>query len=308
MKLNQTGMSLVEAMIGLAIASGIGLVLMRQQETAGKIQTKANINQEVNSVASIVQTALANRAVCTLSLVGKGVNDAVPALLDAGVNPNFPAAGQAEYVVNSGIHHVSVNQELQGIKVQSMKIVAQTDPVSGISKDYLSVVFDVDPKGIKKKFGGKTVAKLYVLQGKKQAGKYLYCHSEQTNILNSAVQQACTSMGATWNPNVTPPKCVLNNLPNCILSNEACRGVFAINRGAWNMKIYSFNGRTCTMHYQKDGPWCSGSFDRTCGCGTQGCTCNNNFGQVGCYRRQDRGCADNPLAESMSAVNRCCQI
>jgi hypothetical protein len=309
MKLNQIGMSLVEAMVGLAIASGIGLVLMRQQDTATKIQTKANINQEVNSVSSVVQTALANRAVCTLSLKGKGKNDFVPALVDGKINPLFPATGQAEYVVDTLNNHVFENQEVNGIKVVSLQIVEQTNPVTLVKKDFLKVLFDVDPKKIKKKIGGQTVAKLYLLQGTKDgAGKYLYCHSEQTNILNSAIQTACTSMGATWSTATTPPKCLLTNLPNCIISNEACRGVFAINRGVWNMKIYSFNGRTCTMHYQKDSFVCSRSFDRTCGCSTPGCTCNTNFGHVSCFRRQDRGCADNPLAESMTAVNRCCQI
>ena len=211
MKLNQIGMSLVESMVGLAIAGGIGLVLMRQQETAGKIQTKANINQEVNSIASVVQTSLANRAVCTLSLLGKGVNDVVPALVDGKINPLFPAAGQAEYIVDTVNNHLSIDQELNGIKVQSMKIVEKTDPVTSIKKDFLSVIFDVDPKGIKKKIGGKTIGKLYLLQGTKVAGKYVSCHSEQSNILNSAVDQACKSLNGNWNSSLN--KCVLQTVP-----------------------------------------------------------------------------------------------
>lgn len=300
MKFGHNGMSLIEAMIGLAIASGIGLVLMRQQDTAGKIQTKANINQAMNSVASVVQTSLANRAVCTLSLQGKGVNDDVPALVDGKVNPLFPAAGQPEYMIDTPISHVSVNQESNGIKVLSMKIVEEQ------GKDFLSVVYDVDPQKVKKKFGADTIGKKYLLHGTKDDdGKYLFCHSEQTNILNSAIITACTSMGANWNP--TTLKCELSNLPLCMLTSETCRGRYSVNRGS---RVLVTDTKKCSQQYKRDGfPACllaGGKYlYRPCDCGgTSYPVCNCDTGKVGCYIRTTMTCS--VVTPGLSA-NNCCQ-
>lgn len=62
MNFKQAGISLVETLIGLSIAAGISVVLMRQQETSSKMQSKNNANQVIISAANVIQTALANRA------------------------------------------------------------------------------------------------------------------------------------------------------------------------------------------------------------------------------------------------------
>lgn len=304
--LKQTGMSLVEALVGLGIAAGIGVVLMRQQENSSKMQSKNNINQIVNSAAQAIQTSLSNRAICSESLGGLSVNSNVTALVDAKINPLFPGSSTDEFIKTlPEIQHVAVNQVLPGdVKVQSMKIVV--DPVNG--KEYLSVVFDTDPKRVKQKFGANTIGKQFQIQTMKNgAGVILSCYSEQTNLLDSAVSQACTSMGASWDP--ATKKCKLTNLPNCIVSNEACRGAFAVNRGEWKMDIKVYGRKKCTQEYKREAFTCGGKyFYRDCWCGgSTGVGCNCDTGRVGCYSRTTMTCVDDPEKQEVG-VNRCCQI
>lgn len=82
MNLKQAGISLVETLVGLSIAAGISVVLMRQQETSSKMQSKNNANQVIISAANVIQTALANQSSCTLSLNGKGVGDFVTQIVE----------------------------------------------------------------------------------------------------------------------------------------------------------------------------------------------------------------------------------
>ena len=87
MNFKQAGISLLETMVGLSIAAGISLVLMRQQETSNKMQAKTNVDQNINSAVNILQTSLANRAICTKSLVTKGIGDDVLEIVNAQVDP-----------------------------------------------------------------------------------------------------------------------------------------------------------------------------------------------------------------------------
>ena len=87
----QAGISLVETMIGLSIAAGISLVLMRQQETSNQMQAKTSADQNINSAVNIIQTSLANRAICTKTIENKGVGDSLTRIVDAiNVDPNTP--------------------------------------------------------------------------------------------------------------------------------------------------------------------------------------------------------------------------
>jgi hypothetical protein len=274
---------------------------MRQQETSNQMQAKTSADQNINSAVNIIQTSLANRAICTKTIENKGVGDSLTQIVDAiNVDPNTP-----DIFIVKGVIADTTNFLPGNVKIDSMEIV-ELGPV-GSKKDYLRVMFNRNASDKKKLLGAKTIPKDFRLQGIKVAGKYTFCYSEASNLVETAVQLACRSMGAQWDP--TSAQCKLTNLPNCILSNEDCRGVFANNRGAWNMKVYSFTGRTCTMHYDKNfGCGGVGGFNRHCSCGFPSCTCDTGFSSVSCYSREPRGCADNPLAESMNAVNRCCQI
>lgn len=65
--------------------------------------------------------------------------------------------------------------------------------------DFLKVVFNSDPHGRKKMMGSSVTAKNFKLQGDVVAGKYVKCYSENSNLLQSAVQAACVSIGGGWN-------------------------------------------------------------------------------------------------------------
>lgn len=303
MKCNQNGMSLVETLVALGIAGVIGVVLMRQQETAIKMQTKNDINQVVNSAAQVIQTSLSNSAICSKSLEGKGPGETIPFLVDAVPNPAYTGTGPNKYIIKTPLlKHVTAGQLLPGnVVVESMTII--TDATTG--KDYLKVMFDVDPDNRKKKFGSNKFAKLFQVHGEKVSGKYQNCNSEDSNIQASAVKEACMSLGASWDS--INNKCKLTHLPNCIISNDVCGGVFSHNRGEWNLKVYNFNGRTCTVDYDRHCMIGGGDFTRSCTCATKGCTCTDSMDDVTCYTKKNYRCSDNAYTESMEAVNRCCQ-
>jgi type II secretory pathway pseudopilin PulG len=189
MNFKQAGISLVETLVGLSIAAGISVVLMRQQETSSKMQTKNNANQVIASAVNVIQTALSNRASCSLTLVGKGVGDSVTQILEGKVNPldftNNIATGKiiADYTTI-----------LPGdVKVDSMVIISDG------GAEFLKVVFNSDPKGTKKMIGSSVTAKNFKLQGEIVAGKFTKCYSENSNLVQSAVQEACLSIGGAWN-------------------------------------------------------------------------------------------------------------
>lgn len=193
MSYQQKGFSLVGALVGLAVVGGIGLVIMQQQESSSKMQSKDNADQVVNSAANIVQIALANRAVCSLSLKNKGVGDTVPTLFDAQVSPTNI---NAEVIVGPNL--LEIDQLLpHDVKIQEMKIIL--DPTDG--KEYLNVTFNRNPTGRKKMFGSDVVGRKFQLQGEKNptTQKYITCYSEMSNAISTAHQQACTDAGGSWN-------------------------------------------------------------------------------------------------------------
>lgn len=208
--LRQRGFSLVEAMVGLGIAGGIGLIVMQQQESSSKMQSKINSNQVVNSVANVVQTAISNRAICSYSLAGKGVGDSIPTLFDAEVSPT-----NIDSFVVVGPNLVETGQILPGnVQVKEMKIVSET------GKDYLSVVFDMNPDKKKKMYGGQEVGRKFQIQGVKHpvTGKFVTCHSQMSNAITTSRQLACADVGGNWNGT----KCVLSTVA---IYNDTLAGV-----------------------------------------------------------------------------------
>lgn len=319
--LSSRGMSLVEVMIGVSIAAGIGLMMMRNQDNANKMQAKVVANQDINAAVNIIQTQLANRAVCSMSLAGKKpvvklpgqsvpATSVVPALVDAVVNPLYNGTTILnEYILKSTKKHVEANTLLPGNKVKmlSMELIIGAD-----GKDYLEARFEVDPNSTganRKAYGGKEIMKRFPIMANKNAlGEILNCYSEQTNLLSSAIQQSCTSMGATWDTSVTPPRCKLTNLPQCIMTESSCSGVFNQNAGTWKWDVKIYGRKKCRQEYRREFITCGQkTFTRDCYCGgSTGVGCNCDTGQVGCYHRTTMSCWDEPENSEVS-VNRCCR-
>lgn len=204
MGIRQKGFSLVEVLIGLGLAGGISLILLQQQETATKIQTKSNANQTINSAVDLVQTALANKAVCSRSLDGRRVGDSIPALVDA---INNPADLSAPALATGNPNHVSVGQVFPGnVRVESMRIVAEG------ANDFVEVNFNPNPTRTKKIVGGANIAKRFPIRGEKDgAGRYRNCYSEAYNLVDTARQLACQELGGNWS--VPLKKCVYQKVP-----------------------------------------------------------------------------------------------
>lgn len=206
----QKGFSIVEITIGLALAAGLGLVLMRQTENSSKMQVKNNSNQVVNSAVNSIQTSLANQAICTKSLEGYGVGDQIPALVNAKIDPS-----DYSNIIVDGTNIVDTTTIFPGdVKVENMQIIAhnECDPNSApCFHDYLLVNFNLDPRDRKKQFSAKIIGKRFRLQGlKNSAEKYISCYSEVSNLLETAMIKACESLGGVFNP--LTQKCEISDL------------------------------------------------------------------------------------------------
>lgn len=276
MSKRQRGFSLVEAMVGLAIAGGIGLVVMQQQESSTKMQVKNNVNQVVDSATNVIQAALSNRAVCSMSIRGKGVGDIVPTLFDAQVSPTNI---DAEVVVGPNL--VDAGQILPGdVKVQEMKIISE------LGKDYLLVTFNVNPSGRKKMYGPDIVAKSFQLNGVKNSTtqKYTSCNSQMSNAITSARQMACADLGGNWNG----VKCVFATVP---VYNDTLAGILIpvqrnmIQSGTYSCSNCGSNCNPCPTGWSQASGGCNRSRQQ-CGFSKwRNCTfvCTRNLGPTPKY-------------------------
>src|SRR5205809_885235 len=75
---NSKGLSIVEALVGLAIVSGVITALMQFNEYTSRIQARANFNSLFDTRAGLIRLSLASASVCLQNLGGKAVNPALP--------------------------------------------------------------------------------------------------------------------------------------------------------------------------------------------------------------------------------------
>lgn len=220
--LNQTGFSLVEVMIGVGIAAGIGVMMMRNQENANKIQGKVVANQDISSAVNILQTQLSNRAVCSRSLAGKKPvvkvpgaaippESVVPLLFDAIINPLFNGTTVTNEFILKSPHRPHIEPGLlpgNKVRLESMRLISHTD-----GKDYLEALFNVNPTGAvnPKAYGGQELIKRFPILSVKDpvTQVIISCYSEQSNLVGTAVFDACKSLGGTLDSN---KKCIVPDL------------------------------------------------------------------------------------------------
>ena len=211
--LNQTGMSLVEVMIGVSIAAGIGVMMMRNQENANKIQGKVVANQDISSAVNILQTQLANRAVCSYSLAGKKAvvkvpgaaippESVVPLLFDAIINPLFNGTTVTNEFILKSPHRPHIEPGLlpgNKVRLESMRLISHTD-----GKDYLEALFNVNPTGANnaKAYGGQELIRRFPILSVKDpvTQVIISCYSEQSNLVGTALLDACKSLGGVLDP------------------------------------------------------------------------------------------------------------
>jgi hypothetical protein len=194
MKNNENGSTLVSTLIAVGLSGVIAVVLMQQQETSGKIQSKNNVNQIINSASNTIQQSLNNRASCSLSLAGKSVGSSVGSLVAGEVDPN----NYNNFISGAEIFKVGDPLEgptaIGGPQIDNMVIITEN------GQDYLEVTFNADPKS-RRNLGVAITKKRYSIQGTKIAGVYSNCSSESSNLVETAAEQACESLGGALDGN-----------------------------------------------------------------------------------------------------------
>lgn len=307
----ESGFSLVEVLIAVGLMGGLALFLMQQQDTSTKMQTKMRFDQDLNTVNNSIQTMLAKRAVCTLTLSGRRVGDSISVIKSGEDNLLDPLNGPPREHIGREVARVNTVVGQTGLQISSMSLIEKRDAAGIVIGDALRVQFRAGRMGSDGRFipikalGSTNLNKDYLVNGLKNgAGQYISCYSEMGNMVDSAIQEACRSMGATWN--ASTKRCLLTNLPQCIIAEgSACGSVYTQQGSEFTLESKIFKGRTCTQRYEKNsfciGP---GSFNRSCDCPSKGCTCDT--GGVSCYSRKDKTCEDHE--DSVKILSRkCCR-
>lgn len=179
---------MVQVMVAISAAAGMGYYLMSQQQVANKLNTKSTGQEVVDTKSAVIKASLASSAICTLNIVGKRLNDNVPILLSE--------TGQLIAQENQPLTAL-----VQGITLVSMKILSFKDPISNEVADYLYVVYDLDPTNVKKLSGSKTIGKKFRLRGKKNplTNRYVFCYHEESNLVELSARRNCDEMRGVWN-------------------------------------------------------------------------------------------------------------
>ena len=303
----------MEVMVAVGLMGGLAYFLMQQQDSASKIQTKMNFNQDLNSATTQIQTMLAKKANCTLTVGGKKVGDPIDEIrtgIDDPINPLTapPIFKKVLFSKNSVIGGT-------GLQIESMSIIEKKDTAGVVIGDAIRINFRAGRMGSDGNFipikalGSTSLSKDFLINGEKTppttAGIYTSCYSESGNMIETALQESCISMGATWDG--TTKKCKLTNLPQCIMTEGSSCGTLYTQVGdeiAFDVKVYG--RRKCTQHYKRNGFPCAGgkTFTRDCSCFGAGCTCDT--GSVGCYSRKQKDCFEDPESREIKS-KRCCR-
>jgi prepilin-type N-terminal cleavage/methylation domain-containing protein len=306
----QDGFSLVEVMVAVGLMGGLAYFLMQQQDSSSKLQTKMNFNQDLNSVSTQIQTMLAKKANCTLTVSGRKVGQSLDFIRTGIDDPINPLTAPPIFKKNLFEKNKMIgNSQLQ---IESISIVEKKDELGVVIGDAIRVKFRAGRMGSGgvfvpiKAVGSTNLSKDFLINGvKNPLGFYTSCYSESGNMVETAIQEACTSMGAVWD--AATKKCKLTNLPKCIMvEGSACGTVFTQEGSEMAFDVKVFGRRKCTQEYKRNGFPCMGdkSFTRSCTCHGSGCTCS--FPSVGCYSRKAYNCFEDPEPREIKS-KKCCR-
>jgi type II secretory pathway pseudopilin PulG len=311
---NNLGVTLLEVTISVALIGGTALMLMQQQQTASKMQSKMNYNHDLNSVANIIQTELAKRSNCTATLLGKANKTIVdgketPTPIDEGikiVDPQDPTKIKTLFhPMADGI--VDNPLDLPKLNISEMTL-EPFDPSITSGLDVLRVKFKagrVDHLGRfvasdhREMMGSGEITKSFLIKGKKDSnGRYIHCYSETASYIESA----CQTQGGKWDDEEF--ECKMTQLPQCIYTAGTC-GTLYQERVGEGKTISSFGGqRTCAEFYEPR-TICHYSYDHIemCTCNYPGCTCRTP--KKNCFKEIPKGCWDS--ANKTTYLKKCCR-
>jgi type II secretory pathway pseudopilin PulG len=221
MKNSGNGFGLIEVMISVGLMSGLAYFMMNQSEQSSKIQSKMNFNNDLSSATNHLQTILSKKDNCTLTLLDKQVGDEITQINfgvpDPVISTNPPIPDPNKLPITKGT--VLGSSTLQ---IKEMFLISKTDPVTGVVVgDAVRVTFRAGRTGSNgvfipiKTVGASEYKKDFLVNGSKDAvtNKYINCFSETGNVVETAVEESCASLGvnAVWNS--VDKKCELAGIP-----------------------------------------------------------------------------------------------
>jgi hypothetical protein len=297
---NNLGLSLLEVTISAALVGGISLMLMTQQQTSTKIQSKMHFNQDLNSVVNLIQMELAKTDNCRATLLNKKVGDN----LNEGIkfiDPN----GVEKVLFKPDIGTTSSTQLMSSkLRIKEMSL-EKSDPNNPDSPDVIKISFKagrIDDAGrfvASQMLGSGEITKSFMIKGRKDpvSNAYVDCFSEN----QSYVETACETQGGTWD--VASNSCKMTQLPQCMVTQGSCSSVYT-QSGSFNM--ITFDGqRSCTSTYKYKCAMGSGdTFTRVCTCSSPNCTCYNGD-SPSCFYNAGTTCVDTKTKSI--AFNQCCR-
>lgn len=291
---NKSGFSMIQVMIAMGLAGALSVAMMKQQETAGKMQQKMVANQDLNGITNQLQTLLANQANCTVllqNLTAAALPDTRGATLQSPRDQIFmgeSVPGTSTYRIKPGVPPVfRVGYQIPGTPFIIQEMFLYKDS-TGVDK--LAVSFTQGrrtPGGqieVKKASLGSTeLRKNFTILGEKNANnEFVKCYSEAGQILDN----------------------LLNELPKCMITESACTDLYP-KQGEVKFEVIKMERRSCTGSYTKNA--CGfGAIPapRKCYCYTPNCSCTT--ASITCFQRHMGPC-DNDHVKEIKTYNKCCQ-
>lgn len=293
MKKNQRGFSLVEVMLAVGFLGGAGLIMMNIQKNSSQVQTKMDVDQDIEGITSQIGQLLSRKQNCQQTLSGKELNDPIKGLISVitsnSGDPIFKIGG-------SGPNTILGRAKL---KIKSMVLESKDANGNYVDNEFnarVKVTFSYEQGKLKSGQLEKEVHRYFSTPVRRDSSqKVIACRTAGDELEREAWSNACKAYGANAEIDSVSGewKCssaVKDRFPKCFLSQEtSCPAtgysqsedvVIALKvtgrRSCW-MELSPTYNSLCGAFY---AGWRGPDVDRTwnwpgnCECSGTNCECN----------------------------------
>jgi hypothetical protein len=204
------GFSLVEVMVGAAMAGGLALVITQLSQNASKSKNHFESSMEITSHFASISAAMQNTANCSVNFEGQSTTASVTyPQLNRCLNID-PATQKCMTGAANRAPLVTINQtnDNNTFRVTQIETVPQSGNVLNLSLTYERV----KGKSRNNSVGADTIKKSVALQTIQSGGVIDSCYSDMSNAIETAVIQACQGPNArlegTSGSSSDPIRCV----------------------------------------------------------------------------------------------------
>ncbi len=202
---NDAGFSLAELVVAVGVVGVISIGIIQLVEKQSKIQKKAEIDFEVNSLSTSIAQYLRSSDNCKATLTGVGTiinNRSIPAII------RVKRGGGTSKIFKVGEKYAKGSVTLKKITVTDL--VTNPSPIpagmTGFGELFLQVDFDLKSKIIS--FNKASISKKIPLKVSLDSGlQIVQCNSATEDAYSSSLIEGCTSIGGTFNSSTG--KCIL---------------------------------------------------------------------------------------------------